>query len=94
MTTSGATTTDCITVASGVNADITLDGVSIDRSADVSQTSTACAFNMTGATVSLTLQGNSALTSGEGAAGLQAPAGSTLFIDGSGALVQRINNEQ
>jgi hypothetical protein len=67
-------TTDRIVVASGVNAAITLNGVNID----VSGIDDACAFDMTGATVSLTLGGNNVLKSR--GAGLLAPEGSTLTI--------------
>jgi hypothetical protein len=87
MATAGSTTTaDRVVVNSGVTANITLNGVSIDRSADGSYTNTASAFNMTGATVNLTLQGSNTLKSGAMCAGLQAPSGTTLAIDGSGSL--------
>jgi uncharacterized repeat protein (TIGR02543 family) len=75
--TGSGSTTNRIVVASGVTADITLDGVSID----VSATSFACAFDMTGATVNLTLTGTNVLKSGEYKAGLQAPNGAELVID-------------
>ena len=71
-----ATTADRIAVSSGVNADITLNGVNIN----VSSTSGVCAFDMTGATVNLTLVGDTILRSGSARAGLQASAGSTLVI--------------
>ena len=48
---------------------------------------TACAFNMSGATVNLTLYGNNMFSSGSSSAGLQAPIGSTLTINGSGSLI-------
>ena len=70
------TTLNKITVASGVTADITLSGVQID----VSGTSNYCAFDMTSATVNLTLAGENILKSAQRMAGLQAPAGSTLVI--------------
>ncbi|MDR1601785.1 MAG: hypothetical protein LBS42_05090, partial [Tannerella sp.] len=81
VTMSGATvptTTERITVNndSGDTYNITLDGVSID----VSATSGACAFDMTGAKVKLTLTGTNTLTSGDNSAGLQAPDGATLEI--------------
>jgi hypothetical protein len=70
------TTTNCIVVASGVNADITLSDVNIN----VSGTSNACAFDITGATVNLTLVGENVLRSGSTKAGLLAPSGATLLI--------------
>ena len=80
------TTTDRIVVASGVTANITLDGVSIDRTSDMSNTISACAFAMTGATVDLTLVGTNTLKSNSPNAGLYAPYGSTLVIGGIGSL--------
>ena len=83
MVTPGATSTaDRIVVASGVTADITLDGVSINMSA----TDYGCAFDITGATVNLTLQGNNTLISGRYKAGLQVPGNARLTIAGSGTL--------
>ena len=76
---------DKIVVESGAqNVRLTLDGVNID----VSGTTDACAFDMTGATVTLTLADgpNNILKSGNIHAGLEAPAGSTLTIGGSGRL--------
>jgi hypothetical protein len=72
-------TFDRVVVAGGVSADITLNGVHID----VSGWDNAAAFDMTGATVNLTLTGTNTLKSGEGRAGLEAPYGSTLVITGS-----------
>jgi len=85
LTITGKTTNNTVTVSSGVTANITLSGVSIDVS-DVSDN--ACAFNMTGATVSLTLAdgASNALLSGENCAGLQVPADGVLTIGGSGTL--------
>jgi hypothetical protein len=67
---------DRIVVASGVTADITLRDLTIDASArnDIP------AFDMTGATVNLTLSGTNILKSGGNRAGLLAPEGSTLTI--------------
>ncbi|MDR1101189.1 MAG: hypothetical protein LBL34_02380 [Clostridiales bacterium] len=73
---------DSVKVAQGVTANITLNGVKID----VSGTGNACAFDMTGATVNLTLVGENSLKSGRYKAGLQASGGSTLTIDGMGSL--------
>jgi hypothetical protein len=75
-----SSTVERIVVSSGVEADITLSDVNIN----VSSINNACAFDMTGATVNLTLVGNNVLISGENRAGLQTPNGSTLVItDGS-----------
>jgi hypothetical protein len=77
MKTGGATTTkNRIEVASGVTADITLNGVKIDMSG-----SNGAAFNMTGAMVQLTLNGANELKGSNYRAGLEAPEGSTLTID-------------
>jgi uncharacterized repeat protein (TIGR02543 family) len=81
-TITGTSTTYTVKVNSGVTATITLNGVSID----VSATDNACAFDMTGATVNLTLTGANTLNSGENKAGLQAPSTSTLVIGGTGSL--------
>ncbi|MCL2309438.1 MAG: cadherin repeat domain-containing protein [Proteobacteria bacterium] len=62
-----------ITLGSGVNIDTSGSGSSI-------------AFDMTGATVHLTLVGTNTLKSASGRAGLQAPAGATLTIGGAGKL--------
>ena len=71
-------------VPDGKTAHVTLAGANID----VSGTSDACAFDMTGATVALTLAEGSdnILKSGGNRAGLEAPTGSTLTIGGSGKL--------
>ena len=71
-----STTQGGIVVAPGVNANITLSGVNIDASA----TSNASAFDITGATVNLTLVGESILKSGSGMAGFTTPIGSSLVI--------------
>jgi hypothetical protein len=87
MASLGAITTDRIVVQQGLTGvNITLNGVKIDRSADPSGTDAAAAFNMSGATVNLTLEGDNELKSGYGWAGLLAPAGATLIISGDGAL--------
>ena len=76
ITTNGNTVTDRrIVVASGVNAAVTLQNTRIDVSS-----TTGCAFDMTGATVSLTLAGTNTLQSGDAHAGLEAPAGASLTI--------------
>ncbi len=81
----GTTTSNTVIVSSGVTANITLSGVSIDVS-EVSDA--ACAFNMTGATVTLTLADGTSnyLKSGNNCAGLQVPNGAELTINGSGTL--------
>jgi len=75
--------TDNRIVVTGAPRYITLgDGVNIDASA----TSGACAFDISGATVFLTLTGANTLTSGYGCAGLHVPDGARLTMDGAGAL--------
>ncbi|CFX14949.1 Fibronectin, type III [Syntrophomonas zehnderi OL-4] len=81
-----STTTDKIVAAGGTGAtpiNITLNGVSID----VSAISGACAFELTGsAAVNLTLASGNSLKSGDGRAGLQVPAGTSLTIGGTGTF--------
>ena len=81
-TTPSTPTTHCIVVQSGITASITLNGVNV-------RTNFTCAFDMTGATVYLTLAGTNTLESGLNSAGLQVPAGATLFISGTGALTAK-----
>lgn len=79
----GTTTTDKIVVAAGVEANITLDGVSIV----VSGTENACAFDIQGnAKVTLTLTGENTLKSGKWKAGISVPQSATLTITGGGKL--------
>jgi hypothetical protein len=67
---------DRILIQAGVIADITLNGVNINlRSIDG-----ACAFDMSGATVNLTLKGNNTFLSGRNRPGLQVPDGAFLTI--------------
>lgn len=75
------TTTDRIAVQGGVTANIILDSVKIDRSVNMD-----AAFDLTGATVNLTITGSNSLKGGHHRAGLEAITGSLLTIDGSGAL--------
>ncbi|MDR2384483.1 MAG: Ig-like domain-containing protein, partial [Tannerella sp.] len=78
----GVTTTTkaTIKVLSGVEADITLDNVSIDVY-NMYSVSGPCAFGiMAGATVRLTLQGDNVLKSDNISAGLQVPYGAALTI--------------
>jgi hypothetical protein len=77
----GEATTNRIVVSAGGTKNITLDGVNID----VSGTNNACAFNMSGATVNLTITGDNFLTSG-GGAGLELTSNATLIIGGTGSL--------
>jgi hypothetical protein len=70
-------TANTIAVTGSTPVNIVLSGVNID----VSATSYACAFDMTGATVSLTIAGTNTLKSGYGRAGLQVPGNATLTID-------------
>jgi mannan endo-1,4-beta-mannosidase len=89
MATAGATTlTDRIVVQPGLtDVNITLNGVSINRSGGTGDTDENCAFLMEGATVNLTLVGTNLLQSGENRAGLQVPSGSAkLTIGGTGVL--------
>ncbi|MCI5578584.1 MAG: hypothetical protein MR364_03670, partial [Oscillospiraceae bacterium] len=72
VTISGTTRTDTIVVASGVSANITLDGVDID----VSRTGNACAFKIAdisvgNVTITLADDSENTLISGSGFAGLQ-----------------------
>jgi hypothetical protein len=71
-----STTTNRIVVESGVTADIILSNVNIN----MSSINNARAFDMTGATVNLTLVGGNVLRSGQNRAGLEAPEGSSLVI--------------
>jgi len=71
-----STITEMIVIASGVTADITISNLNIN----LSDTMEVCAFNMTGATVNLTLIGENVLRSGWGRAGLQVPTDSSLTI--------------
>lgn len=75
LTISGTTTTDKIVVPSGVTANITLHGLSID----VGGTGSACAFEVLG-TANITLSGENSLKSGQDRAGLEVPAGAALLI--------------
>lgn len=92
MTSSGTTTsTDSISVASGVTASITLSNVSIDAS-----DWDGCAFGLLGsAEVKITLIGDNTLKSSGTHAGLQVPAGSKLTVDGAGTLyAEKIYRDQ
>jgi hypothetical protein len=87
-TLTGSTVTNRVVVAASLtDVNITLNNVTVDRSADVSETITACAFSMVGARVNLALDGNNTLESGDSCAGLTAPDGSRLTVHGSGSLV-------
>ena len=79
-----STTTNFIKVSSGVSADITISDVSINMSSN----GFACAFDMTGATVRLTLIGNNIFRSGSERSGLDVALGGTLIItaNSSGSL--------
>jgi len=67
---------DRIVVSPGVTADITLMNVNID----VSNINNISAFDMTGATVNLTIIGDNFLKSGDFQAGLMVPDNATLVI--------------
>ena len=75
---SGSTTTTMVVVQSGITANITLDNVSID----VSGTSGACAFNISGAAANITLDGDNTLKSGGDRAGMSVPEGASVVING------------
>jgi len=76
ITTESTTVTDrCIVVNSGVVANITLNNVTIDVSSG-----TQCTFDISGATVSLTVLGENTLKSGDDHAGLEVPSGSSLTV--------------
>jgi len=72
---------DGIYVASGVTANVRLDNVNITVTA-----SNRNAFNINGGNVTLELYGMNVLVSGSNAAGIRAPAGSSLAIGGNGSL--------
>lgn len=94
LTVSGTTTTDQIVVADNVEANLTLNGVSItfnNGTADSGDTTESnagtCALSLRdNATLNLTLAGENTLQSGAGRAGIFVPQNSTLTIDGEGAL--------
>jgi len=85
-----STTSERIVIAPSVNADITLSDVSINMSNNVGLS----AFDMTGATVNLTLLGSNTLRSGGNRAGLEVTFGSTLNITeaSTGSLVATAGN--
>ena len=72
----GSTTSRNVVVSSGSSANIALFAADI-------RPASGCALNMTGATVNMRLVESNTLTSTSGFAGLQAPAGSVLTINGS-----------
>ena len=79
-----STTMESIAVSFGITANITLVNVSIDMSDN-----NISAFDMTGATVNLTLVGENVLVSGGSKAGIHVPDGSTLIVTdvSSGSLL-------
>ncbi|MFT3985898.1 MAG: carbohydrate-binding domain-containing protein, partial [Lachnospiraceae bacterium] len=85
MTISGTTTADTIKIGSGVQADLTLNGVNIN----VSNTNNACALDMSNAGTSvITLADGSmnVLKSGNNMPGVYVPDGVSLTIEGDGTL--------
>lgn len=84
-----STSYDTIAVKSGVTADIILDGVKIILNNEMIGRST---FEMDGATVNLTLKGENRLIRPSNiaeeyyCAGIHAPAGSVLTINGTGSM--------
>ncbi|WP_099204133.1 Ig-like domain repeat protein [Scatolibacter rhodanostii] len=81
VTITGTTTTNRIKVASGASVNITLNDADIQVSEYY-----ICAFDMTTATVNLTLEGSNTLKSGAFRAGLEVPTGATLLLHGTGTL--------
>ena len=81
---SGKTSQDKLVVKSGVTANITLQNANIEFSDGVEEPHTTtpgtCAFDMAGATVSLTLLGHNTLKSGLCRAGLHVPKNANLTI--------------
>jgi phosphohistidine phosphatase SixA len=73
----GGTETNRVVVAPGARATVTLSGVTID----VSNIANACAFDMTGANVTLVLSETNTLKSNGNAAGLQVNEGAILVIE-------------
>lgn len=84
VTITGSTTTNGVTVAPGTTANITLDNASIDLE-NLSVMFTRGAFNIAGATVTLTIVGTNLLTSGVFFAGLQVQEDAALTINGTDA---------
>ena len=81
-----STTTRRVVVQSGANVNITLDNIIIDRSSGVGENNANCAFDISGATVTLTLIGDNILAGGEYRAALRVPTGATLTVEGAGSL--------
>lgn len=77
-----ATTAYRLAVVRNTAANLTLDGVSIDRSS-----TGATAFSIdSGSSATLTLRGENAFTGGKGCAGIQVPQGAAVAITGAGKL--------
>ncbi|MDR0830086.1 MAG: T9SS type A sorting domain-containing protein [Prevotellaceae bacterium] len=78
----GVVTSNTITVSSGITANITLSNVKVN-------TTSACAFMMSGATVNLTLNGINTLTSESSNSGINVPYGAALTItaESTGSLI-------
>ena len=81
LTVTGAADEERIVVNSGVDANLTLDGVTIDI-----QSSHNAIDLLDGANLKLTLAGENTLKPGGGKAGIHVPSGTSLVIDGSGSL--------
>jgi uncharacterized repeat protein (TIGR02543 family) len=83
MNPGASTTTDTISIDSSAGtAKLTLSDVSID----MSETDDACALNVAGATLNLTLEDANKLKSGLDRAGLELSYGGNVVIDGPGSL--------
>ena len=83
ITISGTTTTDHITIKSGIEANVTLSGANIDLS---SEWFVAPILVDGTAKLNLTLAGENTLVGGGNCAGLQVADNATLVIDGQGEL--------
>lgn len=82
LTISGTSSTDHIELTPSINANLTLDNLTINYAAD-----DAVALKALNASAHITLVGTNILTAtGTGRAGLRATRGSTITIDGSGSL--------
>lgn len=76
-----------IMVKSGIHATVTLSNVDISLASGYGQLNASnCAFDMTGANVTMILKGDNVLKSGNYRAGIEAPTGSVLSIEGEGTL--------
>jgi hypothetical protein len=86
VTVTGRSTSNSrIVVQSGANVTITLDNMYLS----LASSGNIPAFDISGATVKLNLQGNNTIIGGRYCAGLRVPSGAALSIDGAGSLDAR-----